>query len=83
MTEWTIVTVIIALVGLLAAVIKPILKLNATITRLTESVDTLEKQLSQIIGKNSESHARIWKHVDEQEKRLRACEYMLGVKVQI
>lgn len=79
MNEWTVVTVIIGLVGLVAAIIKPLISLNSTITRLTKSVDTLEKQLSQITEKNSESHARIWHSVTAQDERLRKCECRLGV----
>lgn len=40
--EWTIVTVIIALVGLFLAVGKPILGLNSSVTKLQLSVDKLE-----------------------------------------
>ena len=41
MSEWTVVTVITVLVGLMVSVIKPVLKLNASLTRLNESVDSL------------------------------------------
>ena len=82
MTEWTVVTVIIALVGLITVVMKPILNLIAAITRLGESVDTLEKQLSKIVDKNSEAHARMWRNMEKQEKRIIVCEAKLGKKRQ-
>ncbi len=44
--EWTVVTVIVVLVGLIASVAKPLLSLNATITRLNESVNSLEKNIA-------------------------------------
>ena len=80
MTEWTVVTVIIAIIGLLGAVMKPLLGLNSTITRLCESVDTLETQLTKIVDKNGEAHARMWQRLEEQDKRIRCCEVWLGVK---
>ena len=65
MSEWTIVTVIATLVGLLATVVRPLMDLNATITRLTEVVNTLEKNISGMSAKNSESHGRLWEKCGE------------------
>lgn len=42
MTEWTVVLVISALVGLFFTVGKPILNLNAAVTKLNLSVDNLQ-----------------------------------------
>ena len=63
MSEWTVVTVIIALVGLLAAVLKPLLSLNGTIARLTEVVKELEKDISGFDKRNNDSHGKIWERV--------------------
>lgn len=41
MTWETIITVIVTLVGLIAAIAGPLIKLNITITKLTGSVDRL------------------------------------------
>jgi hypothetical protein len=41
--EWQVVTVLVVLIGLLATIVKPMLNLNTSITRLTDSVDTLIK----------------------------------------
>ena len=43
--EWTTITVIISLVGLGAAVIKPIVSLTQSITKLTVVVERLEREL--------------------------------------
>lgn len=80
MNEWTVVTVLIALVGLLAAILRPLLGLNSTIIRLTEAVDALKKELSHISSKNSEAHSRLWKQLNEQEKRLSVCESRLDIE---
>ena len=68
--EWTIVTVIIALVGLGLAIIKPIVSLTQSITKLTVVVQTLQEDMSGLTTKNSQSHARLWDHNDAQDGRL-------------
>ena len=70
MSEWTIVTVIATLVGLLVTVVRPLMDLNATITRLTEVVNALEKNISGLSAKNSEAHGRLWEKVEEQDETL-------------
>jgi len=47
--EWEIVTVIIALVGLLATVTKPIMNLTNTITKLNDTCEHLGGILKQIL----------------------------------
>ncbi len=44
MTEWGVVTVIIALGGFVLAIVAPVIKLNTTITRLTTIVDRLQSR---------------------------------------
>lgn len=65
MSEWTIVTVIATLMGLLVSVVRPLMNLNATITRLTEVVNTLEKNISGLSARNSETHGRLWEKTEE------------------
>ena len=68
--EWTTVTVIIALVGLGAAVIKPIVSLTQSITKLTVVVERLERELDDQSEHSRESHKRLWNHNEEQDNRL-------------
>ena len=68
--EWTTVTVIIALVGLGAAVIKPIVSLTQSITKLTVVVERLERELDDQSEHSRESHRRLWDHNEEQDNRL-------------
>lgn len=70
MNEWTVVTVIVTLVGLGAAVIRPLISLNTSITRLTAIVNELEKSISGLTVKNSEVHGRIWNKLGEHEDTL-------------
>lgn len=75
--EWTVVGVIVTLVGLAVAVGRPVLKLNGSITRLTtllqaieHRLDTLEQGAKEQRTHAAESHRRIWAHNDEQDDRL-------------
>lgn len=70
MTEWSVVAVLIALVGLGRAVVKPVVSLTNSITTLTVAVENLQRDLSGLTTKNSESHERIWKHEEQQDRRL-------------
>jgi uncharacterized protein (DUF2141 family) len=63
--EWTVVTVIIALIGLVTAIITPLIKLNTTITKLTVIVDGIEKRYSGISTLNSEAHCDINRRIEE------------------
>lgn len=69
--EWQIVTTIITLVSFGVAVIKPILKLNSSIVKLTDAVESLELNGSEIktIVKEHESK------LDDHEKRIIILEY--------
>ncbi|MEG2527162.1 MAG: tetratricopeptide repeat protein [Oscillospiraceae bacterium] len=79
MTEWTVVTVIIALVGLVAGVVAPLLKLNSTITRLVVVVENLETNVKGFTDKNSEAHGRIWEKVGEHDEAIAEHETRLTI----
>ena len=74
MNEWTVVTVIAALSALVLSFVKPLVSLNGTLTRLTDAVKVLERELADIAKKNSEAHARFWKHAQEQDVLLQEHE---------
>lgn len=84
--EWNVVGVIVTLVGLAAAVGGPVLKLNASITRLTTLLQAIEQRLDALeTGAKeqrthaAESHRRIWAHNDEQDATLADHETRLWV----
>ena len=70
MSEWIIVTVLIAMTGLVATIVTPIVKLNTTITKLTTVVDVVQSTLKELTSDNSESHRRLWTHNNEQDEKL-------------
>ncbi len=79
MTEWTVVGVLATLVALFAAVVKPMLCLNASLTRLTALLDNLRHELSTIADQNTKSHDRIWQKLAQQEESMALCEHRLTV----
>lgn len=68
--EWTTVTVIISLVGLGGAIIKPIVSLTRSITELTIQVKGLRTDMDKQAEHNREIHKRLWDHNGEQDGRL-------------
>lgn len=77
MNEWTVVTVIIGLVGLIVTVMAPILKFNNTVSRLStliegifENIKRLEEENAAFREHASESHLRLHERIDGNEQRL-------------
>lgn len=70
MSEWTVVTVIIAIVGLFFTVGKPIINLNTNITILNENVKQQNARLDKFEQNSGKEHAELWEHEDEQDKTL-------------
>lgn len=64
MNEWSVVGVIIALFGFGAAVVKPLITLNTAIVKLTEAVKELQKDMSDFVNGNHNSHVRIHERID-------------------
>lgn len=79
--EWTVVTVIIALVGLFAAVATPIIKLNATITKLNTrmelfvtGLDEFKARYTNQLAEFKQTHDDIYDKVDNHERRITVLE---------
>lgn len=70
MNEWTIVTTIVVIVGLIVTVTTPLLKLNTSITQLRSLIENVVKRVDDNEHDNTESHRLIWKHNDEQDALL-------------
>ena len=77
MTEWGVVGVIVVLLGLIVSVVKPLISLNAVLTRLTDAIKVLEKELSALSEKNGEAHNKLWNREREQDEILRDHEFRL------
>lgn len=76
MTEWTIVTVLIAIIGLFFTVGKPIINLNTTIVKLQATVENLMKEVETFKSSNSKSHEKIFCQLDDHENRISKLEVL-------
>ena len=79
MTEWAVVGVIITLLGLVAAVVKPLITLNTTLTKLTDSVATLDKNITALTTDNTASHARIWGELNAHDETINDHETRISI----
>ena len=70
MTEWGVVGVIIALVGLVAAIAGPMNNNNGSITRLTVAVESFQRSLDKLDNENRESHKVFYDRLDGHDKLL-------------
>lgn len=60
--EWTIVTVIIALVGLFMTVGKPVITLNSSITRLQDAINELREDIKVLTSRTDNQEERLQDH---------------------
>lgn len=60
--EWTVVTVIIALVGLFMTIGKPIITLNGSITHLQDAIDELREGIKVLTGRTDNQEEKLQDH---------------------
>lgn len=60
--EWTVVTVIIALVGLFMTVGKPIITLNSSTTRLQDAILELREDIKVLTGRTDSQEEKLQNH---------------------
>ena len=60
--EWTVVTVIIALVGLFMTVGKPIITLNGSITHLQDAILELREDIKVLTNRTENKEERLQDH---------------------
>ena len=66
--EWTVVLVLITLVGGIASIIKLIVPLVKSLTTLTDSTETLKNSVESVANNNNQAHHRLWEEVNGQGK---------------
>ena len=62
MNEWTVVSVLVVLIGLFMTVGKPLLTLNSSITRLQDAIDTLREDIRVLTGRTDNQDERLQNH---------------------
>ena len=60
--EWTVVTVIIALVGLFMTVGTPVITLNSSITRLQDAINELREDIRVLTGRTDSQEEKLQDH---------------------
>lgn len=60
--EWTVVTVLIAIVGLFITVGKTVITLNNSITHLQDAIDDLREDIKVLTGRTDNQEQRIQDH---------------------
>lgn len=69
-TEWGVVGVLTALVGLIITVLMPVVRLNTSITRLNVKMDEITDDLKTLIARNADGHRRLWEQNARQDAQL-------------
>lgn len=83
MEEWTVVGVLVVLIGLIATIAKPMINLNTTLTKLIVQVEKLEQSMRETAEKSDRSVAKLWKHNDKQDETLADHEVRLSTIEQL
>jgi uncharacterized membrane protein (DUF106 family) len=68
--SWQVVLALVVILGLIVTVVKPILKLNTTLTTLDLTIKSLQEQLKSFRGNNDKDHDEIFERLDEHEDTL-------------
>lgn len=74
MNEWGVVGVIVTLIGLAVAIIKPIVQLNTNIVKLTDAVDGLKKANGKLEETNAEEHKQLHERINHRKKENEALD---------
>lgn len=70
MNEWTIFLTVGTIITFCAAVVKPIVNLTSSITKLTQVVENLQLNVSETTKAGKDGRQKLWSHNEEQDKKL-------------
>ena len=70
MTEWGVVGVLVVLVGLVATLVKPLIRWNTSLTENTMATRALTETIKANETRNEKEHSEIWDELDEHDKRI-------------
>ena len=72
--EWTIVGVIVVLVGLIGAFVKPLIKWNTSLVENTTAIKGLTEAVKGNENRNEKEHGKIWDKLDDHDERINELE---------
>ena len=70
MTEWGVVGVLAVLVGLVAALVKPLIQWNTSLTKNTTALTDLTETIKANETRNEKEHCEIWCELDKHDERI-------------
>ncbi len=70
MTEWAVVGVIVVMIGLIGAIVKPLIKWNTSLTENTMAIKGLTDSIKGNEQINTEEHNALWCVCDKQGEKL-------------
>ena len=70
MSEWTVITVLVVMVGLVAAIVKPIVNLNSAITTNTVVLGQHTEALRELNANNCAEHKEYERQLNDHEQRI-------------
>lgn len=74
MSEWTVVGVLVVLVGLISAFVKPLIKWNTSLTENTMAIKGLTDTIRNNEKTNEKAHCEIWDELDKHDGRITELE---------
>ena len=78
MAEWEVFGVIVALLGFVAAVVPPMLKLNTSITKLTVTMEAMSHDVREQRDNSREAHKNLWAGIEGVERQAAENKEKLG-----
>lgn len=75
MTEWGVVSVLVVLIGLVGALVKPLIKWNVSLAENTLATKALTKTIKDNETRNEKEHGEIWTELDDHDKRISCIEH--------
>lgn len=77
MDEWGVVGVIIALIGVVGAVVAPMIKLNTAIVKLTITLESVQSEFLKLENSANTAHQRMWNRIDQHSERMENHEHRI------
>ena len=68
--SWQVVLALVVILGLIGVIVRPVLKLNTTLTTLDLTIKSLQEQLKSFRCDNDKDHDDIFERLDEHEDTL-------------
>ena len=68
--EWVTVTVLVVLITLITAIVKPLIKWNTSLVENTDATRHLTETMKSNESRNEKEHGKIWDKLDNHDGRI-------------